>query len=101
MIKIKLFCAAGMSTSMLVEKMRQAAKAQGVEAEIAAYPESEMQMQVQGIDVALLGPQIAYKLETNKKICDEAGVAIAVIPMIDYGMLNGANVLKLALELKK
>lgn len=101
MYQIKLFCTAGMSTSMLVEKMRKAAKAQGIEAEIAAYPESELYLQVQGIDVALLGPQIAYKLESDKKICDEAGVPIAVIPMIDYGMLNGEKVLKMAMELSK
>lgn len=38
MVKIGLFCAAGMSTSMLVEKMKAFAGERGVEAEIAAYP---------------------------------------------------------------
>lgn len=42
MIKITLFCAAGMSTSVLVEKMKAAAKTKGVEAVIEAFPESTM-----------------------------------------------------------
>lgn len=101
MIKIKLFCAAGMSTSLLVNKMKEEAKKQGVEAEIEAHPESELKKHLEGLDVALLGPQVQYKLSEDKAICDKAGVPIAVIPMMDYGMMNGANVLKLALDLKK
>lgn len=37
MVKIKLFCASGMSTSVLVGKMRDAAKVKGIECEINAY----------------------------------------------------------------
>lgn len=101
MMKIKLFCAAGMSTSLLVNKMRAAAEKMGVEAEIEARPESELKSCLEGLDVALLGPQVQYKLNTDKKLCDAAGVPIAVIPMQDYGMMNGEKVLKLALDLKK
>ena len=36
MIKIRLFCAAGMSTSLLVNKMKAAAKEKGLEADIEA-----------------------------------------------------------------
>ena len=41
MLVIKLFCASGMSTSVLVNKMKDAAKEKGVEVEISAYPESQ------------------------------------------------------------
>ena len=41
MLKIKLFCAAGMSTSMLVKKMQESANKKGLEVEIAAYPEGK------------------------------------------------------------
>ena len=99
-MKIKLFCAAGMSTSMLVKKMQEAAKKQELDVEIAAYPESEIKNHLQDMDVALLGPQIQYKLKEDKVLCDGAGIPIAVIPMMDYGMLNGEKVLKMALELK-
>ena len=37
MLKIRLFCAGGMSTSLLVTKMRAAAEEAGVEADIEAH----------------------------------------------------------------
>ena len=99
MIKIRLFCAAGMSTSLLVKKMKAAAKEQGLEADIEAAGETKMNEETDGIDVALLGPQIRYKLSAAKKICDPKGVPVDVIPMTDYGTMNGKKVLEFALKL--
>lgn len=101
MVTIKLFCASGMSTSVLVNKMKDAAKAKGVEAEIAAFPESQMDKHLDSMDVALLGPQVGYRLANAKSLCDPKGIAVQVIPMLDYGMMNGAKVLDLALSLIK
>lgn len=101
MVTIKLFCASGMSTSVLVNKMKDAAKAKGVEAEIAAFPESQMDKHLDSMDVALLGPQVGYRLSNAKSLCDPKGIPVEVIPMLDYGMMNGAKVLDLALSLIK
>ena len=49
--------------------------------------------------MALLGPQVSYAYEDAKKICDKAGKPIAVIPVQDYGMMNGRAVLALAKKL--
>lgn len=99
MITIKLFCAAGMSTSMLVAKMKKAAEAKGIEANIEAFPESQISKHLDGLDAALLGPQVGYTLPNAKKICEPTGVPVAVISMVDYGMLNGEKVLDFALNL--
>lgn len=99
MLKIKLFCASGMSTSVLVNKMKDAAKAKGVEAEISAYPESQMDKHLDSMDVALLGPQVGYTLSKAKGLCEPKGIPVEVIPMVDYGMMNGPKVLDLALKL--
>ena len=101
MVTIRLFCAAGMSTSLLVNKMKEAATKKGIEADIAAFPEGQMHEHLEGVNVALLGPQVAYTLSKVKEKCDPAGVPVEVIPMIDYGMMNGAKVLELALKLVK
>ena len=98
---IRLFCAAGMSTSVLVEKMKEAAKEKGKDAEIAAYPISEMEARLDGVDVALLGPQIGFQLGKAKGLCEPKGIPVDVIPMADYGTCNGMNVLKLAYKLVK
>lgn len=99
MVTIKLFCSAGMSTGLLVNKMKKAAESKGIEADIAALPESQMAKHLEGLDVALLGPQVAYTLSNAKKICDPKGIPVAVIPSVDYGMMNGDKVLDFALKL--
>jgi len=99
MITIRLFCAAGMSTSLLVNKMKDAAKAKGIEADIEAFPEGQMDKHLDNVTVALLGPQVGYTLGKAKKICEPLGIPVDVIPMVDYGMMNGAKVLDFALKL--
>lgn len=99
-MKIKLFCAAGMSTSMLVKKMQEAANKQGINVAIAAYSEAQIDKETDDCTVALLGPQVGYRLKAAEQICQPKNVPVAVIPMVDYGMMNGEKVLAFALGLK-
>ena len=99
MFVIRLFCAAGMSTSLLERRIREAAKEQGIEVDVAAYPVNEMRDRLEGIDVALLGPQVRFMEDQAHAMCVAHGVPMSIIPMRDYGTVNGANVLKLAREL--
>ncbi|MCL2560334.1 MAG: PTS sugar transporter subunit IIB [Turicibacter sp.] len=100
-MKIKLFCNAGMSTSLLVERMKEAAAKRGLEVSIVAYPESTLEAEVKDCDVALLGPQVRYVLGKAQAVCGELGIPVDVIPMQFYGMVNGEAVLDHALELVK
>lgn len=99
MLTVRLFCNQGMSTSLLVNKMREAAEAEGTELDIVAYPISELAERIEGVDVALLGPQVSYLKPQYAKVCAAKGVPMDVVPMVDYGMCNGANVLKFARKL--
>lgn len=99
MITIRLFCAAGMSTSLLVNKMKEVAKAKGIEVDIEAFPEGQMDKHLENVNVALLGPQVGYTLGKSKKICEPKGIPVDVIPIVDYGMMNGEKVLDFALKL--
>lgn len=99
MVTIRLFCNAGMSTSLLVSKMRKAAEDRGLDVDIIAYGASEIAREAEGADVALLGPQIAYRKAEAQKICGALGVPVDVIPAMDYGMVNGEKVLDFALRL--
>lgn len=91
MRKVVLFCAAGMSTSLLVSKMRKAAEENGLEYDIAAHALSEADTYGPEADIILLGPQVSYKLkETQAKFADKP---VESINMQDYGMMNGAKVI--------
>jgi len=58
MKKIFLCCAAGMSTSMVVNKMKQAAAQKGIETDIIAVSMDEFDATLPKYDCCLLGPQI-------------------------------------------
>lgn len=97
MINILLICSAGMSTSMMVRKMNDTAKAKGMEVNIWAVGESEAESNMQKADVILLGPQIRFM---KKKIQEQApDKPVAIIDMGDYGTMNGEKVLMSAINL--
>lgn len=99
MIKIVLVCSAGMSTSLLVLKMKDTARKQGIEVDIIAVPEVEAKRNTEGTDVVLLAPQVRYLLSKMKKDLEPLGIPTAVIESINYGMMNGEAVMKQAMEL--
>lgn len=98
MKRIMLACAAGMSTSMLVARMQKAAQEKGLYTEIFAVPASEARSRIEQepVDVLLLGPQVMYMEAEFKKKLESKGIPVGVIPMMDYGMMNGAKVLDFA-----
>ena len=96
MKKILLVCNAGMSTSMLVAKMKKAAEAENMDVSIEAKSLSEAKAEISEADIVLLGPQIRYELNNVKKIA--GSVPVEAIDMRDYGMMNGEKVLAHAME---
>jgi PTS system cellobiose-specific IIB component len=98
--RITLVCSAGMSTSLLVTKMKAAADAQGLELCISAVAEGSFGGgREKETDILLLGPQISYRLKVLKQEYEPMGIKVAVIDTVDYGMMNGEKVLKDALSL--
>ena len=98
MYHILLVCSAGMSTSLMVTKMQAAAKEQGIEAEIAATAEADLQQHLDKVDILLLGPQVRYLQSKMEGLLSGKGVPIEVINSIDYGTMNGAKVLESAIR---
>lgn len=96
MKKIALLCAAGMSTSVLVQKMRQAAQEMGFECEIEAYPVAEAKEVGEHADVMLLGPQVRYELKKTQSLVT---CPVDVIDMAAYGTMNGKKVVEQAKKL--
>ncbi len=97
-MRIMLACCAGMSTSMLVAKMEEAAKVQGKDYKIWAVDQGLIEQEIGNFDVLLLGPQIQHTLRKVKKIVGD-DFPVAVIKPVDYGRMNGQAVLKHAEEL--
>lgn len=99
MMNILLCCSAGMSTSLLVNKMEKAAVEEGLNVKIQAVATMEVRNHINEVDVILLGPQVRYLLNDIKKIGDEKGVPVDTINPMHYGSCNGKEVLRTALQL--
>ncbi|MFB4357964.1 PTS sugar transporter subunit IIB [Pantoea sp. BS_4] len=98
-MEILLCCAAGMSTSMLVSKMLDVVRDRGLEVNIRAIPVADFERSFKEADVILLGPQVQYEAARLSEIAAPLGKPVAVIDMMDYGMMRGEKVLDKALAL--
>lgn len=95
MKKIVLLCAGGMSTSILVNKMRTSAKEIGYDCSIEAYAVDSILTTGKDADVILLGPQVGHKINDLK---ENVNCPMVVIDMLAYGMMDGAAALKQAIK---
>ena len=99
MKKIMLCCSSGMSTSLLVKKMKEEADKRGLDAEIQAFGAAEFDLQMPHYQVVLLGPQVKYMQAELQQRAAAHGVPADTINMMDYGMQRGDKVLDHALTL--
>ena len=97
MVNITLICAGGFSTSMLMNKMKEAAAKKGVDVEIRAMAESNFEKFDGPTDVLLLGPQVGHLLDQYQNKSEN--MKVSIIDMMDYGMMDGEKVLEDALSL--
>ncbi|WP_440897599.1 PTS sugar transporter subunit IIB [Amphibacillus sp. Q70] len=101
MKNILLVCAAGMSTSLMVNKMQAAAKNRDEEISINATAGGNIDKYGDQADVLLLGPQISYQKDEYVNKYEPKGIPVAVIDTVDYGLMNGEKVLDQALQMIK
>ena len=99
MLRVMLVCSAGMSTSLLVTKMMNAAKNDGIDIEIFAVAEVEVKENIDQADVVLLAPQVRFLFNKMKQELEPKGIPLAVIDGMNYGLMKGDAVVKQALEL--
>lgn len=99
MKQITLICVAGMSTSMMVSRMKESAEKRNLDVQIQAMSESAFSIGNVNTDVLLLGPQIAYLENQIREKYESKGIKISVIPSRLYGMMDGDAVLDLAIKM--
>lgn len=89
-LKITVACAAGMSSSMLCNKLIAAVAKRDIELACKAYSTSEVGAVIEGSACLLVGPQVAYQKDMLQQKYPD--VPVEVISMQDYGMMNGEKI---------
>ena len=98
MMTITLACSLGMSTSLLVDKIREEAKSMELDVYVDAIPFDKVNLYAEKTDILLLGPQIRFMV---KNLTEQYGNIIPVIEamnMSDYALLNAKKILKESLD---
>ena len=99
MKKVLLLCSAGMSTSLLVEKIKKAAKAKDIVLQIDAKPQIEATQVLDEYNVILLGPQVRFIARQVKDAVAGRRIGVGIIETITYGRMDGEKVLEQILSL--
>lgn len=97
-MRIYLACALGMSTSILVNKMKDEIKNEGKDYEVKAINQNLIDDYIDDFDVLLLGPQIGHSLSKIKNKLNNSKPVMVIKP-IDYGRGNAKKVIADAEEL--
>ncbi|MFV0560985.1 MAG: PTS sugar transporter subunit IIB [Enterococcus sp.] len=101
--QIYLFCDAGMSTSIMVNKMMNVVEEYNMPVQITAFPVARAQEVVEKEKpiAILLGPQVRFLLDKIKEQFAPQGIPVAVIEPEIYGVMDGEKAMKKALQLIK
>lgn len=92
-MNILLVCAGGLSTSILMKKMRKWAEDNGIEINVEAVAKSAYLKKSEEFDCILLGPQISHSLNEVSK---NAPIPVAAINPLDYAMGDAEKIIDLA-----
>lgn len=97
-MNILLLCNAGLSTSIVVAKMKKELGDENNEWRIEAHPANVIQELINDFDVVLIGPQIGYLFEQIKS---QVNKPVGKISQLDYALGDGKKVLEQAIKLAK
>lgn len=101
-LRILLVCGSGASSGFMAANMRKAAAKMGLEAEIVARSESEIENYIDEIDVLMVGPHLAYILDEVEEYTHGTNVKVILMKGEYYSTLNGEKAIEhLQEELKK
>ncbi len=95
-MKILLCCNAGMSSSILVKKIREAAEKRGMDLTITAVANAAIRDEVGKWDVCLVGPQLVYAVNSIKA---QLNIPVASVEPRVYAMADGDKALDFAVSL--
>ena len=92
-LNVLLVCGSGASSGFMATNMRRAAVARGVEMDIKARSESEIENYVDEIDALMVGPHLAYILDEVEEYIGDNDVKVILMKPEYYSTLDGDKAL--------
>lgn len=93
-LRVLLVCGSGASSGFMAANIRKAAIAQGLELDIKARGESEIENYIEEIDALMVGPHLAYVLDEIEDYTLGRDVKVILMKADYYSTLNGEKALE-------
>ena len=100
MISILIVCCGGISTSFLVQNMKQAMEKRRMKGTIQARAITEVPEYINQVDVVVIAPQAQFLKERVKEICTKKGKIWGLMSPTLYGTMDGDKALDFDLSLQ-
>ena len=97
-LNVLLVCGSGASSGFMAANMRKAASKQGLEIDIKARSESEIENYIDEIDALMVGPHLAYVMDEVEEYTHGAKVKVILMKPEYYSTLNGEKAIALWTE---
>ena len=92
-LNVLLVCGSGASSGFMATNMRRAAVARGVDMDVKARSESEIENYVDEIDALMVGPHLAYILDEVEEYIGDNDVKVILMKPEYYSTLDGNKAL--------
>lgn len=97
-LRVLLVCGSGASSGFMAANMRKAAAAQGLDVDIKARSESEIENYIDEIDALMVGPHLAYILDDIDEYTEGNDVKVILMKPEYYSTLDGNKALAHLME---
>ena len=97
-LNVLLVCGSGASSGFMAANMRKAASKQGLEIDIKARSESEIENYIDEIDALMVGPHLAYILDDIDEYTEGNDVKVILMKADYYSSLDGEKAITHLME---
>ncbi len=97
-LNVLLVCGSGASSGFMAANMRKAASKQGLEVDIKARSESEIENYIDEIDALMVGPHLAYIMDEVEEYTHGNDVKVILMKPEYYSTLNGEKAIEHLME---
>ena len=94
-MRILVVCAAGASSTFVAQRLRTAAHAEGLAWNAVAGTEGSLGVDVDAVDLVLIGPHLAHRADDLAAMAARHGAALAALPEDVFTDLSGRRTLAL------
>ena len=97
-MQVLLVCGSGASSGFMAANIRKAARARGINLELTARGEAEIENYIDEIDALMIGPHLAYLADEINEDFGETDVKLILMKAEYYATLDGEKALDHLLE---